>query len=219
MLAQTRKRRPIRFSWDHLSEHSVWVKNKNNWFEIGESYSFRSGSIGQGMGNEIFWSEIVKGLQGACTHPPPDIFFLRVFRSNLREVSLDSVASCTSEAFNSIFQIGFEIRLMSGIVPFFQMLAQTRKRRPIRFSWDHLSEHSVWVKNKNSWFEIGESYSFRSGLIGQGMGNGIFWSEMVKGLQGECTHPPPDVFLRVFRSNLREVSLDIMCCFLYLWSL
>ena len=77
------------------------------------------------MGNGIFWSEIVKGLQGACTHPPPDIFFLRVFRSNLREVSLDSVASCTSEAFNSIFQIGFEIRLMSGIVPFFQMLAQT----------------------------------------------------------------------------------------------
>ena len=30
--------------------------------------------------------------------------------------------------------------------------------------------------------------------MGQGMGNGIFWSEIVKGLQGECTHPPPDVF-------------------------
>ena len=41
------------------------------------------------------------------------------------------------------------------------------------------------------------------------MGNGIFWSEMVKGLQGACTHPPLDIFFRVFRSNLPEVSLDI----------
>ena len=81
------------------------------------------------MGNGIFRSEMVKGLQGECTHPPPDVF-LRVFRSNLREVSLDSVASCTSEAFNNIFQIGFEIRLMPGIVLFSQMLAQTRKQRP-----------------------------------------------------------------------------------------
>ena len=97
---------------------------------------------------------------------------------------------------------------MSGIVPFFQMFAQT-EAASIRFSWNHLSEHSVWVKNKNGWFEIGESYSFRSGSRGQGMGNEIFWSEIVKGLQGACTQPPPDIFLRVFRSNLREVSLDI----------
>ena len=60
------------------------------------------------MGNEIFWSEIVKGLQGAYTHPPPDIFS-RVFRSNLQEVSLASVASSTSEAFNSIFQFERQI--------------------------------------------------------------------------------------------------------------
>ena len=60
------------------------------------------------MGNGIFWSEIVKGLQGAVTHLPPDIFS-RVFRSNLREVSLASVASSTSEAFNSIFQFERQI--------------------------------------------------------------------------------------------------------------
>ena len=37
------------------------------------------------------------------------------------------------------------------------------------------------------------------------MGNGIFWSEIVNGLQGARTHPPLDIFSRVFRSNLPEV--------------
>ena len=145
------------------------------------------------------------------------MFFWEYSAQIFGKCRLTSVASCTSEAFDSIFQFGFEIRLTSGIVPFSEMLAQT-EAASIRFSWNHLSEHSVWVKNKNGWFEIGESYSFRSGSVGQGMRNGIFWSEIVTGLQGARTHPPPDIFSRVFRSNLREVSLDI-CCFLYLWSL
>ena len=72
------------------------------------------------MGNEIFWSEKVTGLQGACTHPPLDIFFesipLKSSGSVTRYHVASCVASCTSEAFNSIFQISFEIRLMSGIL-------------------------------------------------------------------------------------------------------
>ena len=44
------------------------LQNKNGWFEIGVSYSFTSRSVGQGMGNRIFWSEMVTGLKRACAH-------------------------------------------------------------------------------------------------------------------------------------------------------
>ena len=44
------------------------LQNKNGWFEIGVSYSFTSRSVGQGMGNRIFWSEMVTGMKGACAH-------------------------------------------------------------------------------------------------------------------------------------------------------
>ena len=54
-----------------------------------------------------------------------------------------------------------------------------------------------------------------AGSIGQGMGNGIFWSQIVKGLPGACTHPLLDIFSRVFRSNLPEVSLAFNSIFLF----
>lgn len=53
-----------------ITYHStVYVlQNKYGWFEIGVSNSFRPSSIGKGMGNSMFWSELVKGLQGECAH-------------------------------------------------------------------------------------------------------------------------------------------------------
>ena len=104
---------------------------------------------------------------------------------------------------------------MTGVFPFLKCWPKQGSGVPSGLAGIIYQSTVYELKKKNGWFEIGESYSFRSGLIGQGMGNGIFCSEIVKGLQGACTHPPLDIFSRVFRSNLPEVSLDI-CCSLYL---